>query len=108
MLFDVLHEDAASIQRERDLKTVKLMNLYFWYCTKQSLSQTVILPGSLAIQQENLWKKLDAYFLSFIFSRAADLNEDGAIDLEEFKLMLGMDWALQFIWSDPSIGQNFY
>jgi hypothetical protein len=30
-------------------------------------------------------------FYRSLFSRAADLNKDGAIDLEEFKLMLGMD-----------------
>jgi hypothetical protein len=30
------------------------------------------------------------FYCSFFF-RAADLNKDGAIDLEEFKLMLGMD-----------------
>ena len=31
-----------------------------------------------------------AHFLFYVIPRAADVNKDGAIDLEEFKVMLGI------------------
>jgi hypothetical protein len=41
-------------------------------------------------RRTNTGNVIQILYCSF-FSRAADLNKDGAIDLEEFKLMLGMD-----------------